>query len=83
MKFKGAVIGLLIAIFTSCIFTSYFLISEVQKQTELQIMQTKIAIVTARNNVPADTYEERSIINVQKDLLKLVGDKGQINGNLN
>lgn len=35
MKFKIATIGLLIAIFGVCIFTSYSLINETKKQTEI------------------------------------------------
>lgn len=41
MKFKYTIIGLLTAILLTCILTSYSLISETKKQTELQIAQTE------------------------------------------
>ena len=38
MKFKSITIGLLVAIFAVCIFTSYSLITESKKQTEILLL---------------------------------------------
>lgn len=41
MKFKITVTGLLAAILTTCIFTSYKLTTEAKKQTQLQLAQAQ------------------------------------------
>lgn len=68
MKFKIAVITLLTAIFSMCLFTSYTLIEKANKQYELQKLQAEIGIKTffAENasrilnerTVEGDTYYE-------------------------
>lgn len=47
MKFKITVTGLLAAILAICLFTSYTLIKEEKKQTEIQIAQLKIEMEVA------------------------------------
>lgn len=47
MKFKIAVLGLLSAILTICIFTSYILIHETKKQTELSYLSVYMAETNA------------------------------------
>lgn len=58
MKFKIAITGLLAAILTVCIITSYVLINEAKKQTQLQLSQAEGIIAIAEY---AHWYEDLNI----------------------
>ena len=64
MKFKIAVTGFLAAILATCVFTSYKLITEAEKQTQLQHAQTEVQLgigefikQNSRNNFKEEHFE--------------------------
>lgn len=68
MKFKIVVTGLLTAILAVCIFTSYTLINEAKKQTEIQLSQAT-GIIAVANYV--HWYED---LNLDKTEWSSAGD---------
>lgn len=58
MKFKFTVIGLLTAIFITCIYTSYVLIEKTNKQLDLQKLHMEIEIEQYRLDHNALYYLE-------------------------
>lgn len=67
MKFKGIVIGLLAAIFATCLYTSYKLIIESKQQTE-------ILLILGKAEMDRSYFEVGSIL--QEDYQQNVWDRG-------
>lgn len=72
MKFKCIVIGLLIAILTTCIFTSHKLIKETEFQTEAIIAQLDLSRYSTINNTG---FTNEAIIKMNEIVRTYKGEK--------